>query len=102
MDNFNYKERPRERKSVNEENAKSKDALTRIVILQILLSLFITAVLFFICQKDIPLSQNIKSFYAQISKNDISVSEVFQVIKGVAETTFAPIDDEVVSDSNED
>ena len=85
MDNNFYKER-RERHKTKQE----KNFMTKIIITQLVLSLFITGVLFLVCRNDSNLSQNIKSFYSGISKTDIAVSEIFDSFKSVVQETFSP------------
>lgn len=86
MDNNFYDER-RERRKPQE---KQSGFMTRIIITQFVLSLFITGVLFLVCRTDSNLSQNIKSFYQGISKTDIAVSEIFDSFKNVVQETFSP------------
>lgn len=88
MDN-NFYEVPRERRRAT-ENQKSKNFMTRIIIIQLALSLLITGALFLICRTDSNLSQNIKSFYSEMCKNDIAVSEIFDSFKNVVQETFSP------------
>ena len=92
MDNIFYDSTQRERKSVNTQKTKNKDVMMKIVIIQLFLSLLITGVLYLVCRKDTPLSQNIKTFYSGVCEKDMSVSEIFSVFKNVAQSTFAPID----------
>lgn len=86
MDNNFYDER-RERRKPQE---KQSGFMTKIIITQFVLSLFITGVLFLVCRTDSNLSQNIKSFYQGISKTDIAVSEIFNSFKNVVQETFSP------------
>ena len=86
MDNNYYDER-RERRKPQE---KQSGFMTKIIITQFVLSLFITGVLFLVCRTDSNLSQNIKSFYQGISKTDIAVSEIFSSFKNVVQETFSP------------
>ena len=88
MDN-NFYEVPRERRRAT-ENQKSKNFMTRIIIIQFALSLLITGALFLICRTDSNLSQNIKSFYSGICETDIAVSEIFDSFKNVVQETFSP------------
>ena len=86
MDNNFYNER-RERRKPQE---KQGGFMTKIIITQLVLSLFITGALFLVCRTDSNLSQNIKSFYSGISKTDIAVSEIFDSFKSVVQETFSP------------
>ena len=88
MDN-NFYEVPRERRKTT-QNQKSKNFMTRIIIIQLVLSLIITGVLFFVCRTDSNLSQNIKTFYNGICQTDIAVSEIFGSLKNVVKETFSP------------
>ena len=85
MDNNFYNER-RERHKPQQQN----EFMTKIILIQLVLSLLVTGVLFFICRSDSHLSQNIKSFYSEICKNDIAVSEIFDSFKNVVQETFSP------------
>lgn len=85
MDNNFYNER-RERRKPEQQNG----FMTKIIITQLVLSLLITGVLFLICRTDSNLSQNIKSFYSGICKNDVAVSEIFDSFKSVVQETFSP------------
>lgn len=86
MDNNFYNER-RERRKPQE---KQGGFMTKIIITQLVLSLFITGILFLVCRTDSNLSKNIKSFYGGISKTDIAVSEIFDSFKSVVQETFSP------------
>ena len=88
MDN-NFYEVPRERRRTT-DNQKQKNFMTRIIIIQLVLSMIITGILFLICRNDSNLSQNMKSFYSGICKNDIAVSEIFDSFKNVVQETFSP------------
>ncbi len=84
MDNNFYNER-RERRKPQQQNG----FMTKIILTQLVLSLLITAVLFLVCRTDSNLSQNIKSFYSEMCKNDIAVSEIFDSFKNVVKETFS-------------
>lgn len=90
MDNdfYEYRREPHSRRS--EEYEKPKNVMTKIIIIQLILSLAVTGILFSVCRTDGNLSQNIKAFYSQISQKDMSVSQIFGVFKKVAQFTFAP------------
>ena len=64
--------------------------MTRVIILQLILSLAISGILFAVCRTDSNLSNNIKAYYSEICKNDIAVSGIVDVFKGVVKQTFAP------------
>ena len=85
MDNNFYNER-RERHKPKQQNG----FMTKIILTQLVLSLFITGILFLVCRNDSNLSQNIKSFYNGICKTDIAVSEIFDSFKNVVQETFSP------------
>ncbi|MCH5191073.1 MAG: M23 family metallopeptidase [Oscillospiraceae bacterium] len=89
MDNDFY-EYSRSARRQSTENEKPKNIMTKIIIIQLILSLAVTGILFAVCRTDGKLSKNIKSFYSDISQKDMSVSEVFGVFKRVAQSTFAP------------
>lgn len=88
MDNNFYTER-RERRRTS-ENQKPKSFMTRIIIIQLVLSLAVTGVLFLVCRTESNLSQNIKTFYSGICETDIAVSEIFGSLKNVVKETFSP------------
>lgn len=99
MDNnfFERKSEPRRRNTQNQE----KGIMTKIIIIQLVLSLCVTGILFAVCRKDTTLSQNIKTFYSSICEKDMSVSEILGVFKKVAKTTFAPSIQEDITPSGE-
>ena len=85
MDNNFY-----ERQTRTKRSEKPKNAMTRVIIVQLVLSLAISGILFVICRTDSNLSNNIKTYYSEICKTDISVSGIVDVFKGVVKQTFAP------------
>ncbi len=85
MDNNLYATR-RERR---EQAEKQKNFMSKIIVIQLVLSLAITGVLFLICKTDTNISKNIKTFYADMCKTDIAVSEIWGSIKNVAKETFS-------------
>lgn len=84
MDN-NFYESKRRKKPENKKNA-----MTMVITVQLVLSLFVSGLVFGVCKTDTNLSENIKSFYAEISKTDISVSTIFGTVKNVVKQTFSP------------
>lgn len=102
MDNnfYEYNRETRQRNSQNRE--KEKGIMTRIIIVQLVLSLCVTGILFAVCRKESPLSQNIKTFYNTICEKDMSVAEILGVFKKVAQTTFAPSVKEATGETNND
>lgn len=88
MDN-NFYERNTERKRTKVKE-KQKNVMTKVIAVQLIMSLIISGILFAICRTDSNLSQNIKAFYSEISKTDIAVSSIFGVFKNVVKQTFAP------------
>lgn len=88
MDN-NFYDVPLERRKSTKPK-QQKNFMTRVILTQFALSLIVTGVLFLVCRSDSNLSQNIKSFYTEISKTDIAVSEILGNIKNVAKETFSP------------
>ena len=89
MDNNFYENRERRQRS-NHTNEKNKSVMTKIIVIQLVLSLIVTGILFAVSKNDGSLSQNIKTFYATICEKDMSVSEILDVFKRVAKTTFSP------------
>ena len=91
MDNYFY-DRNTTRKDKTQE--KSKSFMTKVVVVQLVLSFVISGLLFAICRADNNLSSGIKSFYNEICEKDIAVSSILDVFKNVAKQTFAPIKQE--------
>lgn len=85
MDN-NFYERPTRTK----RSEKPKNAMTRVIVAQLILSIVISGILFAVCRTDSNLSNNIKAYYSEICKTDIAVSGIVDVFKGVVKQTFAP------------
>ena len=81
MDNnfYEYNRETRQRNTQNRE--KEKGIMTRIIIVQLVLSLCVTGILFAVCRKESSLSQNIKTFYNTICEKDMSVAEILGVFK---------------------
>lgn len=103
MDNnfYEYNRETRQRNTQNRE--KEKGIMTRIIIVQLVLSLCVTGILFAVCRKESSLSQNIKTFYNTICEKDMSVAEILGVFKKVAQTTFAPsVQEEATGETNND
>ncbi len=75
----------------NKVKEKQKNFMTKVVVVQLVLSLVISGCLFAICRSESNLSKEIKSFYNEICKNDIAVSSILDVFKNVAKQTFSPI-----------
>ena len=88
MDNNFYENR--ERRQRNKRDNDNKSIMTKVIVVQLVLSLIVTSILFAVCRNDSALSQNIKTFYATICEKDMSVSEILDVFKRVAKTTFSP------------
>ncbi len=88
MDNnfyeYNRENRPRKAQE------KPKNIMTKIIAVQLVLSLLISGLIFAICRNDGDLSQGIKSFYAGICEKDMTVSEILDVFKNVTKSAFAP------------
>lgn len=87
MDNnfYEYKREPRPRKE-----EKNKSIMTKIIAVQLVLSLLVSGILFAVCRNDSDLSQGIKSFYAGICEKDMTVSQILDVFKNVTKSAFAP------------
>lgn len=87
MDNnfYEYKREPRPRKE-----EKPKNLMTKVVIIQLVLSLLISGLIFLVCRNDGDLSQGIKKFYAGVCEKDMTVSEILDVFKNVTKSAFAP------------
>ncbi len=87
MDN-NFYEYKRESRPRKEE--KPKNLMTKVVIIQLVLSLLISGLVFLVCRNDGDLSQGIKNFYSGICEKDMTVSEILDVFKNVTKSAFAP------------
>lgn len=100
MDNYYYDRNTASKK--NKAKEKQKNFMTRVVVVQLVLSLAISGCLFAICRTESNLSKEIKSFYNEICKNDIAVSSILDVFKNVAKQTFSPIiQEEAVGETKE-
>lgn len=88
MDNNFYEYRRESRPRRTEE--KPKNIMTKIIAVQLVLSLLISGILFAVSRNDSDLSQGIKSFYAGICEKDMTVSQILDVFKNVAQVTFSP------------
>ncbi len=102
MDN-NFYNRNTERKRTTPKE-KQKNAMTKVIVVQLVLSLAVSGILFAISKTDTSLSKSIKSFYSTICEKDIAVSSIMDVFKGVVKETFAPInnDEKAVGETKED
>lgn len=89
MDN-NFNEYRRETVRKSTENEQKRGSVSKVIVIQLVLSLAITAFLYGICRTESNLSNNIKSFYSEISAEDMSVSQILGVFKSVTQVTFAP------------
>lgn len=101
MDNDFY-ERSSTRNKKREQ--KKQNVMTKVIIVQLVLSLVVSGIMFAVCKTDSNLSKNIKSFYTEISKTDIAVSTILGVFKNVAKQTFAPtiIEETALGETKED
>lgn len=89
MDN-NFYEQKRDRKRHDNKKENKNNPLTKVVVTQLVISLLLTAILYGVCSTESQLSQNIKSFYAEICETDIAVSSLFDTFKNVVKQTFSP------------
>ncbi len=88
MDNDFYENKSTRSKK---REQKKQNVMTKVIAVQLVLSLIVSGLLFVVCKTESNLSQNIKSFYTEISKNDIAVSTILGVFKNVVKQTFAPM-----------
>lgn len=88
MDN-NFYEYRRERRP-HKDTEKPKNIMTKIMAVQLVLSLLISGFLFAVCRGESDLSQGVKSFYSGICEKDMTVSEILDVFKNVTKSAFAP------------
>ncbi len=95
MDNDFYENKTKRSKKREQKN---QNVMTKVIAVQLVLSLMVSGLLFVVCKTETKLSQSIKSLYTEISKNDIAVSTILGVFKNVVKQTFAPMDiDETAS-----
>ncbi len=88
MDNNIYepvRERNRRKQPQNKQSF-----MTKVIAVQLVMSLLISGILFAVCRTDSNLSKNIKLFYSEICQTDIAVSTIFGTFKNVVKQTFAP------------
>lgn len=90
MDNNFYETRRQPRVRPVSEKAKPKNIMNNIIIIQLVLSIAVSGLLFAVCGKDTILSQNIKAFYAELCEDDMTNSQILATFKKVAQFTFAP------------
>ncbi len=90
MDNSFYEETREERIRARKSQEQNKSFMSRAIAVQLIASLLITGLLFLVCKTDTALSKGIKDFYADISKQDIAVSRLVDVVKDTAKSVFAP------------
>ncbi len=94
--------------SRNTEYSKKKskknqnNLMTKITVVQLVLSFIIVLVLFGICRLETNLSDNIKQIYDDISKNDIAISTIIDVFKNVTKETFSPNVEDSVGETKND
>lgn len=92
--NFSNNKRIKKKK---QDEVKSSH-LVKIIALQMVLSLLITGVLFFVCSTETNLANNIKAIYSAVSEQDFAVSRWMGTFKDVVKQTFSPsVSDENVS-----
>ncbi len=87
MDNDFYE---RSSTSNKKREQKKQNVMTKVIVVQLVLSLVVSGIIFVVCKTESNLSKNIKLFYTEISKTDIVVSTIIDVFKNVAKQTFAP------------
>ncbi len=85
MDNNFYKDKRKNSKKQEKGNYFSK-----VLLVQLILSLIITGMLFAICSTQTSLSDNIRNIYSDICQQDFAVSKIFDNVKNVVKQTFAP------------
>ena len=83
----NFYTRKHEKNRANKKLNEKQSFLTKVLAVQLVISLLLTGILYGVCSTQSNLSQNIKSFYAEISKNDIAVSSLFDTFKNVVKQT---------------
>lgn len=95
MDNNFYENKP----SRIRKEGKQPNVMLKVIVVQLVLSLVISGVLFAVCRRESELSNNIKNFYGEICKTDIAVSSLFTEFKNVVKQTFSP---NVIEETTED
>lgn len=84
MDNYFYDNK---RKQTRE---KQQNPMTKVIIVQLVLSLLVSGILFMICNGETKLSNEVKALYNEKCQTDIASSTVIDVLKGVVKETFSP------------
>lgn len=90
MDNSFYEYRREARITERKRREKEQNMTTYILIVQIVLALVITGVIYIATKGDTNLSRGLKEFYSTKVAREIDTSKIEDVFKKVAKTTFAP------------
>ena len=89
MDN-NFYEYRRETRSPRTKE-KTQNPMVTVIIVQLVISLLISGLIFLISRNEGELHKGISEFYMGISETDLTPREILDVFKKVAKATFAPI-----------
>jgi len=91
MDN-NFNEYSRVTHS-RKKNENQKNPMMMVIVVQLVISLLISGLIFVISRNEGELHKGISEFYMGISETDLTPREIIDVFKKVAKATFAPIKD---------
>ena len=89
MDN-NFYEYRRETRT-HKKKEQQKNPMVTVIIVQLIISLLISGLIFIISRNEGDLQKGISEFYAEISETDLTPREIIDVFKKVAKATFAPV-----------
>lgn len=95
MDN-NFYEYRRETRSCK-KNEQQKNPMVTVIIVQLIISLLISGLIFVISRNEGELQKGISEFYAGISETDLTPREIIDVFRKVTKETFAPVLEETTS-----
>ena len=89
MDNNFYEYRRENRSSSAKE--KAQNPMLTVIIVQLVISLLISGIIFLISKNEGELHKGISEFYMSISETDLTPREIIDVFRKVTKATFAPI-----------
>ncbi len=95
MDN-NFYEYRRETRS-QRKNENHKNPMVTVIVVQLVISLLISGIIFMISRTEGELHKGISEFYMGISETDLTPREIIDVFKKVTKATFAPITEEAAT-----
>ncbi|MBQ8767159.1 MAG: hypothetical protein IJZ16_10195 [Clostridia bacterium] len=84
MDNYFYDNKRKQSKE------KPQSPMTKVIVVQLVVSLLVSGVLFMVCKGETEFSDEVKALYNEKCQTDIAASTVIDVLKGVVKETFSP------------